>query len=113
VYKLDVKWIRQREFVLLYFSRTFFLRKDCESWDRSAWKYRGLGDHVNIYKYLKEGCREDRAGLCSVVPSARTRGNQHELEHRLFPLNTRKNFCAVLVAAPSMALHDALRFLSD
>lgn len=93
MYKLDVKWISQREFVLLYFSRTFFLRKDCESWDRSAWKYRGLGDHVNIYKYLKEGCREDRAGLCSVVPSARPRDTGHKQEPRSSPCSMEALLC--------------------
>lgn len=29
---------------------------------------------TNVYEYLKRGCNEDRARLCSVVPSARTRG---------------------------------------
>ena len=50
---------------------------------------RGL---INVYKYLEGGCKEDGAGLFSVVPSARTRGKGHKLKHRRVPLNTRKHF---------------------
>ena len=45
-----------------------------------------------VYKYLKERCKEDGASLFSAVPCARTRGSRQELEHRRFPLNTRKHF---------------------
>ena len=48
-------------------------------------------------KYLKGGCKEDGARLLSVVPSVSTRGNAHKLEHKLFPLNTRKPFSTVWV----------------
>ena len=52
---------------------------------------------INVYKYLKGGCEEDEARLCSAVPRDRTRGNGHELEHRRFPLNIKNHFVTVRV----------------
>ena len=53
--------------------------------------------YIDVYKYLKEGCKEDGARLLSVMPSDRTRGDGHKLKHRRFPLNIRKHFFTVRV----------------
>ncbi|PKU29319.1 hypothetical protein llap_20377 [Limosa lapponica baueri] len=62
-------------------------------------KRRLRGDLINASKDLKGGLREDGAGLSSVVPSDRVRGNGHKLEHGKFHSNLRKNF-PVRVAEP-------------
>ncbi|PKU32430.1 hypothetical protein llap_17266 [Limosa lapponica baueri] len=58
------------------------------------------GDLMNASKYLKGGLKEDGPRLFSVVPSDRTRGNGHKLEHGKFCSNMRKNFFGVRVAEP-------------
>lgn len=43
-------------------------------------KKRRLRYLINIYKYLKGGCKDDGAKLLLLVPTARTRGNGHKME---------------------------------
>jgi len=46
---------------------------------------RKLGE---ISKYLRQGCEENTPRPLSVVPSDKTRGHEHKLEHRKFPIWT-------------------------
>jgi len=55
-------------------------------------------DLINVYKYLKVVCKEDRTRLFLVVPSDKTRGNGHKLKHGRFPLNIRKHIFTVRVS---------------
>ncbi|KAK4810524.1 hypothetical protein QYF61_004487 [Mycteria americana] len=50
----------------------------------------GRGDLINVYKYLKRGCKEEGGRLFSV-------DKRHKLKHRRFCLNIRKHFFTVRV----------------
>jgi len=54
------------------------------------------GCFVNVYKYLKGGCK-DKARLFSTVPCDRTRGKEDKQKHSRFPPNIRKHFFTVKV----------------
>lgn len=58
-------------------------------------KSRLRGDLINEYEYLKGGCKEDGARLFSGVPSDRTRGSEHRLKYKRFPLTIRKYILTV------------------
>jgi len=68
-----------------------------ELWPFSLEKRRLRRDVINVYKYLKRGCKEDGARLFSVVPGARRRGCGHKPGHRRFRMNTRQHFFTVRV----------------
>lgn len=61
------------------------MRKGWESWDCPAWSRSSSGELVNIHKHLMG--RTEPA-----LPSGRTRGHGHKLEHRIFPLHFRRHF---------------------
>lgn len=69
-----------------------------DMWLFSLENRRLRGDLINAYQYLKGGWQEDGSRLFSVVPSDRTRGSRHKLEHGKFHLNIRKNFFTLRVA---------------
>ena len=58
------------------------------------------GGLLDVYKYRKGEYQEDWARLFPVVPSVRSRGNGHKLQHRQFLLKVRKNFFTLRVAEP-------------
>ena len=47
---------------------------------------------LNMYKYLRGGCKEDGPRLFPGARRDRTRGNGHKLKHRRCCLNIRKHF---------------------
>lgn len=57
------------------------------------------GDLSSVYQYLEGAYKENRARLLSVVPSGRTRGNGHQLQHRRHCLIIKETFCLLLRAA--------------
>ncbi|KAJ7424529.1 hypothetical protein BTVI_06079 [Pitangus sulphuratus] len=61
-------------------------------------KRRQRGHLINTYKNLRGRCKVDGARLLSVVPSDRMRSSDQKLRHNKFYLNTRKNFCTLMVA---------------
>ena len=75
------------------------MREGRESWAGAAWR-RLRRDLVKAYKYLEGECQEDGARLFSLVPSDRTRGNRHKLQHKEFHLNMRKNLFTLRVTGP-------------
>ncbi|KAJ7406521.1 hypothetical protein BTVI_65319 [Pitangus sulphuratus] len=54
------------------------------------------GGLINVCKYLKEGCKEDRA----MVPNVGTTGSGHNRKHRRFSLNVRNDFVSVSLTKP-------------
>jgi len=60
-------------------------------------KRRLRGYVIYVYQYFKGECKEDRTRPFSVVPSDRTRGNEHKLTHGRFIFNIRKHIFAVRV----------------
>ena len=52
---------------------------------------RGLrGDLTNTWKYIKDGSQVNAAGLFSVLPSNKTKGNGHKLQLRKFSMSMTK-----------------------
>lgn len=63
-----------------------------KSWDCSAWGQGMLRrDLTNVYKYLMGGAEEQGIRLL-VVPTCRTRGNEHNLKSMRFYLSIRRHF---------------------
>jgi len=58
------------------------------------------GDLINAYQYLMSGSQVAGAMLCLAMPSIRTRGRGHRLEHGKFHLNMREKFFAVRLTDP-------------
>lgn len=48
------------------------------------------GHLIHVYKHLRGWCKADGARLYSVLPRDRSRGNGHDLKHKRFPPNIRK-----------------------
>jgi len=68
------------------------------------------GDLINAYRYLKGRCQVDGTMFFSVVPTDRTRGNEHK--HRKFHRNLRKNFFGNDRALEEAAKRDCEIFFS-
>lgn len=64
---------------------------------RTTKMMKGL-EKLSYEKRLRGGAKGvDVGGFFPVVPSTKNRGYRHNLEHRRFPLDIRKHFCAVQV----------------
>lgn len=73
------------------------------SWACLDWR-RLRGDLIHAHKYL-QGVAEDGARLFSGVLSDRTRSNGHEVKHKEFQLNTKKNFLTLRWQNSGTAAH--------
>lgn len=63
------------------------LSRNCAAWRRGSGRVSSTCTNT-----WRKAAKEDGARLCSFVPSEKTRGDGHQLKHRMVHLNVRKLF---------------------